>query len=42
MLPLDPDSKRAYTAKAEGFREFRGGILQLASPQVEINLRDDL
>jgi hypothetical protein len=37
---LDPDLKRAYTfTKAEGLREFRGGILQLANPPLEMDLR---
>jgi Uma2 family endonuclease len=37
---LDPDSKRAYTAtKTEGLREFRGGILQIANPPAEMDLR---
>ena len=37
---LDPDLKRAYTVtKAEGFREFRGGILQIAHPPLEMDLR---
>ena len=36
---LDPDSKRAYTVtKAEGLREFRGGILQIANPPLEMDL----
>jgi hypothetical protein len=36
---LDPDLKRAYTVtKAEGFREFRGGILQMANPPLEMDL----
>jgi hypothetical protein len=37
---LDTDLKRAYTVtKAEGFREFKGGILQIASPPLEMDLR---
>jgi Clp amino terminal domain, pathogenicity island component len=37
---LDPRSKRAYTAtRAEGLREFRGGILQIADPPLEMDLR---
>jgi hypothetical protein len=37
---LDPDLKRAYTVtKAEGLREFRGGILQISNPPLEIDLR---
>jgi hypothetical protein len=37
---LDPESKRAYTvSKAEGLREFRGGILQMASLALEMDLR---
>jgi hypothetical protein len=37
---LDPDLKRAYTVtKAEGFREFRGGILQIVNPPLEMDLR---
>jgi hypothetical protein len=37
---LDPDLKRAYTVtKAEGLREFRGGILQIADPPVELDLK---
>jgi hypothetical protein len=36
---LDPDLKRAYTfTKAEGLREFRGGILQIAIPPLEMDL----
>ena len=36
---LDPDLKRAYTVtKAEGLREFRGGILQIANPPLEVDL----
>ena len=37
---LDPDLKRAYTVtKAEGLREFRGAILQIANPPLEMDLR---
>ena len=37
---LDPGLKRAYTAtKAEGLREFRGEILQIANPPLEMDLR---
>jgi hypothetical protein len=37
---LDPDLKRDYTVtKAEGFREFRGGIIQIANPPLEMDLR---
>jgi hypothetical protein len=37
---LDPDRKRAYTVtRAEGLREFRGGILQIANPPLEMDLR---
>jgi hypothetical protein len=37
---LDPDLKRAYTVtKAEGLREFKGGILQIANPPLEMDLR---
>jgi hypothetical protein len=37
---LDPDSKRAYAVtKAEGLRECRGGILQVANPPLEMDLR---
>jgi ATP-dependent Clp protease ATP-binding subunit ClpA len=37
---LDPDFKRAYTVtKAEGLREFRGRILQIANPPLEMDLR---
>ena len=37
---LDPDLKRAYTAtKAEGLREFRGEMLQIANPPLEMDLR---
>ncbi len=36
---LEPDSKRAYTVtKTEGLREFRGEILQLANPPLEMDL----
>jgi hypothetical protein len=37
---LDPEFKRAYTVtKSEGLREFRGGILQVADPPLEMDLR---
>jgi len=37
---LDPDFKRAYTVtKAEGLREFRGPILQIENPPLEMDLR---
>ena len=37
---LDPDLKRAYTVtKAEGLREFKGEILQIADPPLEMDLR---
>ena len=37
---LDPDLKRAYTVtKAEGLREFRGQILQIVNPPLEMDLR---
>jgi Clp amino terminal domain, pathogenicity island component len=37
---LDPDFKRAYTVtKAEGLCEFRGRILQIANPPLEMDLR---
>jgi hypothetical protein len=37
---LDPDLKRAYTVtKTEGLREFKGGILQIADPPLEMDLR---
>jgi ATP-dependent Clp protease ATP-binding subunit ClpA len=37
---LDADLKRAYTVtKAEGLREFRGGILQIGNPPLEMDLR---
>jgi hypothetical protein len=37
---LDPNVKRAYTVtKAEGLREFRGGILQIANPPLEMDLK---
>jgi hypothetical protein len=36
---LDRDLKRAYTiTKAEGLREFRGGILQITNPPLEMDL----
>jgi hypothetical protein len=37
---LEPDFKRAYTVtKAEGLREFKGRILQIANPPLEMDLR---
>jgi hypothetical protein len=37
---LDPDFKRAYTVtETEGLREFKGGILQIANPPLEMDLR---
>lgn len=37
---LEPHLKRAYTVtKAEGFREFRGEILQIANPPLALELR---
>ena len=37
---LAPDLKRAYTVtKTEGLREFKGEILQIANPTLEIDLR---
>jgi hypothetical protein len=37
---LNPELKRAYTVtKAEGLREFRGEILQVANPPLEMDLR---
>jgi len=37
---LDPKVKRAYTVtKTEGLREFKGEILQIASPPLEMDLR---
>jgi hypothetical protein len=37
---LDPDCKRAYTVtKTEGLREAKDGILQIANPPMEIDLR---
>jgi hypothetical protein len=36
---LDPNLKRAYTVtKAEGLREFKGAILQIANPPLEMDL----
>jgi len=36
---LDPDLKRAYTVnKTEGLREFKGGILRIADPPLEMDL----
>jgi hypothetical protein len=35
---LDPDFKRAYTVtKTEGLREFKGGILQMTDPPLEMD-----
>jgi hypothetical protein len=37
---LEPDLKRAYTVtKVEGLRECRSGILQIANPPLELDLR---
>jgi hypothetical protein len=37
---LDLDFKRAYTVtKSDGLREFKGEILQIANPQLEMDLR---
>jgi hypothetical protein len=37
---LDADSKRAYTfTKTEGLREFKGEILQMADPPLEMDLK---
>jgi hypothetical protein len=37
---LDADFKHAYTVtKTEGLREFKGEILQIASPPLEMDLR---
>ena len=37
---LEPDLKRAYTVtKTEGLREFKGEILQIANPPLEMDLR---
>ena len=37
---LDPEMKRAYTVtKDEGLRECRGGILQIATPPLEMDLK---
>jgi len=37
---VDPDFKRAYTVtKTEGLREFKGGVLQIANPLLEMDLR---
>jgi hypothetical protein len=37
---LDPGFKRAYTVtKTEGLREFKSGILQIADPPLEMDLR---
>jgi hypothetical protein len=36
---LKPDAKRAYiVTKTEGLREFKGGILQIANPPLEMDL----
>jgi hypothetical protein len=36
---LNPDFKRAYTVtEAEGLREFKGGLLQIAEPPLEMDL----
>ena len=38
---LDPDSKRAHiVTKAEGLREFKGEILQITNPPLEMNLKE--
>ncbi len=40
---LDPDSKRAYTVTpSEGLREFKGDILRIANPPLEMDLRSIL
>jgi Clp amino terminal domain, pathogenicity island component/Putative restriction endonuclease len=37
---LEPDLKRAYTVtKSEGLREFKGDVLQIANPPLEMDLR---
>ena len=37
---LDPNLERAYTVtKTEGLREFKGGVLQIADPPLEMDLR---
>jgi hypothetical protein len=37
---LDPNSKRAYTAtETEGLREFKGEILRIANPTLEMDLK---
>jgi hypothetical protein len=37
---LDPNTKRAYTVtNAEGLREFKGEILQIANPPLQMDLR---
>jgi len=37
---LEPDSKRAYTVtKTEGLREFKGEVLKIASPPLEMDLK---
>ena len=37
---LDPGLRRAYTVtKTEGLREFKGGILKIADPPLEMDLK---
>jgi len=37
---LEPDLKRAYTVtKSEGLREFKGDVLRIANPPLELDLR---
>jgi Uma2 family endonuclease len=37
---LDPNSKRAYTVtKADGLREFKGELLEIADPPLELELK---
>ena len=37
---LEPDFKRAYTVtKSEGLREFKGDVLRIANPPLEMDLR---
>ncbi len=37
---LDPESKRGYTVtKGEGLRELKGGVLRIADPPLEMDLR---
>jgi hypothetical protein len=37
---LDPNLNRAYTVtKTEGLRESKGGVLQIADPPLEMDLR---